>query len=147
MPLRGIRYGRNRIAFTEGVEERRSRNKKEISREGTTEIEQAVVVPRGPANEHVFQHLFGRARRSAVANEISAKLAVSRASKRHVVAQNLLFFPVLDDCGERVVRRSGIYRIIQLNIRSLLSTDDSLLRFRWQIVPGVHIVKVFLTMT
>jgi hypothetical protein len=32
--------------------------------------------------------------------------------ERHVVAQDLKFFPVLRDCGERVVRRRRLDRII-----------------------------------
>jgi hypothetical protein len=52
------------------------------------EIEQAVVIARGTAHEHVLKHRFGDARSAAItADEVGPELAVARPPERHVVSQ------------------------------------------------------------
>jgi hypothetical protein len=53
------------------------------------EIEQAVVIGRATAHEHVLKHRFGDARSAPItADEVGPPaLAVARAPDRHVVSQ------------------------------------------------------------
>src|SRR5208337_4053125 len=108
------------------------------------EVEQPVVVAGWPANEHVLKHLLNGAGGTAVANEISAKFALSGAAEGHVVAQDLDLFPVLDDRRECVVRRGWFDGVVQFNVRQLRASDDSFLRLRGQRIPASNIVKILL---
>ena len=75
---------------------------------GAAEIEQAVVIARGIADEHILQHRFGSARRAAVTDEVGAVLAVTGPAEGHVVPQNLDLFPVFRDRRQSVVRGSWL---------------------------------------
>src|SRR5579862_9041154 len=99
---RSVRYG---LVVAHGFQKCCGRSKKHVSRDRAAEIEQAVIVAARPAHEHVFEHLFDGARRTTVADEISAKFTVPGPAEWHVVAQDLDLFPVLDDGGECTVRR------------------------------------------
>src|ERR1700731_2928971 len=46
-----------RLVFGYGLQKRRRRHEKQVSGDGATEVEQAVVVAGRPADEHVFEHL------------------------------------------------------------------------------------------
>src|SRR5580700_1534664 len=95
-------FGRRRILF-DVVEERCGRNEEQIAGRSTAEIEDAVIVARRAADEHVLQHLLGNPWRAAVADEIGAKLAARRTAERHVVAQYLHLFAIFHDRGQRVM--------------------------------------------
>src|SRR5215469_6480506 len=59
----GLLYGKSRrqgLVFAQGFQKRGRRSKKQVSRHGSTEVEQAVVVAGGSANEHILNHLLDR---------------------------------------------------------------------------------------
>src|ERR1700677_4582857 len=91
------------LVFGHILQKCRRRHKEQVSGHGTAEVEQPVVVAGRAADEHVLEHLLSGAGRTAVADEIGAKLTMRGPAERHVVAQDLDLFSVLDDCGERVV--------------------------------------------
>src|SRR5229473_617827 len=68
------------------VEKTRGRREEEVAGDSPAEIEQPVVIARRPADKHVFEHLFDGARRTAVADEIGAELALSGLAEGHIVA-------------------------------------------------------------
>src|SRR5579864_8086808 len=119
------------------IEERDGRNEEQTSRDRGAEVENAVVITGRTADEHVFEHLFNGAGRAAVANEVGAELAVAGAAEGHVVAQDLDFLSVFFDDREGVVRRTGLDRVVEFDIRDLFSPDDFFLGFGGDLVPGV----------
>src|SRR5208282_6044814 len=141
---RGFRNRRLGLVFGDVLQKRRRRHKEQVSGHGAAEVEQPVVVAGRPADEHVLEHPFDGAGRAAVADKISAKFAMAWPAERHVVTKNLDLFPVLDDCGERVVCRGGLDRIVQFDIGKLGAADDAFLRFGGECVPGAKIVEIFL---
>src|SRR5579871_800279 len=94
---RSVRY---ELVVAHGFQECCGRSKKHVSSDRAAEIEQAVIVAGRPAHEHVFEHVFDGAGRTAVADEICAKFTVPGSAKGHVVAQDLDLFSVLDNGGE-----------------------------------------------
>src|SRR5262249_24036358 len=78
----GLRVGRHL------VEKRRRRHEEQVTGDGPAVVENAVVIARRPTDEHVFKHLLDRARRAAVADEVSTELALASLSERHVVADD-----------------------------------------------------------
>ena len=101
---RGFRNRRLGLAFGHVLQKCRRRHKEQVSGHGAAEVQQPVVTTgEGVTDEHVFDHLFDSAGRTAVADEIGAKLTMRGSAERHIVAQDLDLFAVLDDCGERVV--------------------------------------------
>ena len=122
----------------------RGRHEEQVSGDGAAEVEQPVVVAGRPADEHVLEHLLDGAGRTAVADEIGAKFTVTRPAEGHVVAQDLDLFSVLDDGGERVVRRGWLDGIVQFDVGKLGAADDAFLRLGGQRIPCVQIVKIFL---
>src|ERR1700726_3034418 len=101
---RGLRNRRPGLVFGHVLQKSCRGHEEQVSGDGAAEVEQPVVVAGRPANEHVLDHLLNGARRTAVADEIGAKLTMRGSAERHVVAPNLDLFPVLDDRGERVLR-------------------------------------------
>src|SRR5579863_9608402 len=99
----GRRRRNRRLVFRYIFQKRRGGHKKQVSRDGATEIEKPIVISRRAANEHVLKHLLNRTGRTAVANEISPKFTHGRPPERHVVAQDLDLFPIFDDGSECVV--------------------------------------------
>src|SRR5580698_2672709 len=93
-----------RLVFGQGIEKCRRWYEEKIPGDGAAEIKQPVVVAGWPADEHVLEHLFNRAGRTAVSDEISAEFTVARLAEGHVVAQNLDLFSVFNDRGKSVVR-------------------------------------------
>src|ERR1700724_777250 len=67
------RYG---LVVSHAFQKCYGRSKQHVSRDSAAEIEQAVIVAGRPAHEHVFEHLFDSAGRTAVADEICAKFTV-----------------------------------------------------------------------
>src|ERR1700693_1802061 len=132
------------LIFGHVLQKCRRRHKEQVSGHGTAEVQEPVVVAGRAPDEHVLDHLFDSAGRTAVADEISTKFTGARLAEGHVVAQNLDLFPVLDDCGERVVCRGGLDRIVQFDIGKLGAADDAFLRFGGEGIPCVHIVEIFL---
>src|SRR3984957_7281544 len=141
---RGFRNRRPGLVFGHVLQKCRRRHKEQVSGHGAAEVEQPVVVAGGPADEHVLEHLFDSAGRTAVADEIGAKLTMRGSAERHVVAQNLDLFPVLDDCGERAVCRGWLDRIVQFDIGKLGAADDAFLRFGGERIPCSKIMEIFL---
>src|ERR1700691_2844343 len=94
---------RRRI-FADVLQKRRRPHEEQVSRDSAAEVEQPIIVAGRLPDEHVLEHLFGRAGRTAVAYEIGTKFALRRPPERHVVAQDFDLFPVLDDGSKRVVR-------------------------------------------
>src|ERR1700730_17775154 len=133
---RSHRYG---LVVAHGFKKCCGRSKKHISRDGTAEIEQAVIIAGRPAHEHVFEHLFDGVGRTAVADEICAKFTVPGSAEWHVVAQDLDLFPVLDDGCECAVRRGWLDGTVQFDIGQLGAADDSFLRLRGKRIPPVKI--------
>src|SRR3984893_18579432 len=88
------------------VEKRRRRDEKQVTGDRPAEVENAVVIARRPADEHVLQHQFDGSRRTAVADEIGPELNLPDPTKGHVVANDLNLLAVLDDRVERIVRRT-----------------------------------------
>src|SRR5579864_7865795 len=132
------------LIFGHVLQKCRRRHKEQVSGHGAAEVQQPVVVAGRPANEHVLDHLFDSAGRTAVADEIGAKLTMRGPAERHVVAQDLDLFPVLDDCGERVVCRGWLDRIVQFDIGKLGAADDAFLRFGGERIPCAQIVEILL---
>jgi hypothetical protein len=99
------------LVFGNGFQKCHGWHEEQVSGGGTTEVEQPIIVAGRAADEHVFEHPLGDPRRT-VADEIRAEFTLASPAERHVVAQDLKFFPVLRDCGERVVRRRRLDRII-----------------------------------
>src|SRR5579864_5273424 len=141
---RGFRNRRLGLVFGHVLQKCRRRHKEQVSGHGAAEVQQPVVVPGRAADEHVLDHLFDSAGRTAVADEIGSKLTMRGSAERHVVAQNLDLFPVLDDRGERAVCRGWLDRIVQFDIGKLGAADDAFLRFGGESIPCVHIVEIFL---
>src|SRR2546426_5477483 len=79
----------------ERLQQVQGRRKEEAAGDRPTEIEQAIVVARRTANEHILQHLFDRARRARIADEIGPELSARNVTKRHIVAEDLDLFAVL----------------------------------------------------
>src|SRR6266446_4410251 len=100
---RRFRNRRPGLVFGHVLQKCRRRHKEQVSGNGAAEVQQSVVVAGRAPDEHVLDHLFDSAGRTAVADEIGAKLTMRGSAERHVVAQNLDLFPVLDDRGERIV--------------------------------------------
>src|SRR5258708_5097536 len=100
---RGFRSLRLGLILGHVVQKRRRRHEKQISRDSPAEVEKSVIIAEWATDEHVLEHLLNGPWRTAVADEIGAKLTMPGPAERHVVAQDLDLFPVLDDRGERVV--------------------------------------------
>src|SRR5580704_18647243 len=98
-----LRNRRPGLVFGHVLQKCRRRHKEQVSGHGAAEVQQPVVVAGRAPDEHVLDHLYDSAGRTAVADEISTKFTGARPAEGHVVAQNLDLFPVLDDRGERVV--------------------------------------------
>ena len=126
------------------LEKRRRRHEEQISGHGAAEIEYPVIVAGWPADEHVLEHLLDGARRTAVADEIGAKFTMRGAAEGHVVAQDLDFFTILDDGGERAVSGRRLDGIIQFDVRKLSAADDAFLRFGGERIPCAKIVEILL---
>src|SRR5208282_3398948 len=126
------------------IKERCGRRKEKPSGYGAAEVEQPIIVARRTAYEHILKHQLSDTRGTAIADEVSAKLAAARLSKGHVVSQNLELFPILLDDGQRAMGRSRLYGIIQLDIGQLPAADDSLLSLGGKSIPCLHIMKIFL---
>src|ERR1700675_1010706 len=146
---RGRRFRDRRLVFAilvcgHVLQERRGGHKKQASSDGAAEVEQSIIVAGWPADKHVFKHRLNGAGGTAVSDKISSKLTKGDASERHVVAQYLDFFPVLDNCGQSIVGRAWLDRIVQFDVRQFLAADDFFLFFCRQRVPSVKIVKIFL---
>src|SRR5262245_17551616 len=116
----------------------------QIPRHRAAEIEQPVVVARRTTHEHVLEHQLDGPRRSAVADEIGAEFTLPDAAEWHVVAQDFDLFSILDDRGQRAVRRGRLDRIVQLDVGQFLAADDAFLRLRRQRVPSGEIVQILL---
>ena len=108
------------------------------------EIEQPVVIAGRTADEHVLQHRLRDARSAAVTDEVCAELTVAGPAERHVVSQNLDFFSVLLDDGQRVVREGRFLGVTQLDVGEFLAANDALLGLDGKSVPPLHVVKVLL---
>src|ERR1700687_187438 len=134
----------SRLARNEGLQQVQGRDEEEVTGQGAAEVQQTIVVTGRAAHEHVLQHLLDRARRARVADEVGGELPSGNIAEWHVVAENLGLFPVLDQDGQRVVRRAGLDGVVQLDVRQLGATDDPLLRLDGQGVPGGHVVDVLL---
>src|ERR1700693_1884600 len=134
----------SRLARNEGLQQVQGRDEEEVAGQGAAEVQQPIVVPGRAPYEHVLQHLLDRPRRPGVADEVGAELAASDVAERHVVAENLHFFPILDEHGERVVCRGWLDALVQLDIRQLGPADDPFLRLGRQRVPGGNVVVVLL---
>src|ERR1700732_3335911 len=100
---RRFRNRRLGLVFGHVLQKCRRRHKEQVPSHGAAEVEQPVVVAGRAANEHVLDHLFDSAGRTAVADEIGTKFTGARSAEGHVVRKNFYLVPVLDDCGERVV--------------------------------------------
>ena len=81
------------------------------------------MVARWPSDEHIFDHLLDRARRSAVADKISPEFTPRGVAKRHVVAQYLHLFAVLLDRRQRAMRAGRLDRLVQFDVGQLLAPD------------------------
>src|SRR5215469_1667144 len=51
---------RQRLVFAQDLQKCGRRSKKQVPRHGSTEVEEAVVVAGGSANEHILNHLLDR---------------------------------------------------------------------------------------
>src|SRR6478609_1400925 len=117
----GLRGGRS--VRRDFLEECRGRHEEEIAGHCPAEVEQPVVISGRTADEHVLEHLLDGARRPAVADEISAELALRRLTEGHVVAQDLDLAPVLLDHCQRAVSGGWLGRVVQLDVRELGAAD------------------------
>src|ERR1700757_5033945 len=79
----GRRVRRRRCVLNHLVEKRRGWCKEKAAGDGSAEVENTVIVAGGPADEHVFQHLFDRARRSAVTDKVGSEFAPPDLAERH----------------------------------------------------------------
>ena len=130
--------------FADVVEKGRRRNEEQVAGFGKAEIQQAVIIARRAADEHVLQHLFDGPRRTRVADEVSAELALGDAAERHVVAHDLNLPAVFDDSGQRIVGRCRFDGVVEFDVGKLGPADNALLSFRRQRVPSANVVQVFL---
>ena len=103
-------------------------HEEQIAGLGDAEIQQTVVIAGRAADEHVLQHLLDRPWRSRIADEIGAEFALRGTAERHVVAEDLYLLAVLDDGGQRVVRRGRLDGIVEFDVGELGAADDALLR-------------------
>ena len=111
------------------LQERRRGHEEQIAGHGAAEIQQPIVIAGRPADEHIFQHLLDRSRRTRVADEIGAEFALPGAAEGHVVAEDLHLFAVLDDRGQRVMRGGRLDRVVELDVGKLGAADDAFLGF------------------
>src|SRR3984885_13755837 len=78
---RGGRPHNRRLGFAHVLQKGRRRHEEQISGEGAPEAAQTGAVASRPAAEHVLEHLFEGAGRTAVTYEIRAKFCVSGAAE------------------------------------------------------------------
>src|ERR1700730_14008902 len=78
---RGFRNRWLGLVFGNVLQKCRRRHEEQISGDGAAEVEQPVVVAGRAADEHVLEHLFDGAGRTAVADKISAKFAMARPTE------------------------------------------------------------------
>ena len=120
------------------------RHKEQVAGDRAAEIEDAVVIAGRLADEHVFEHLLDCGRRPRVANEIGAEFTLADLAERHVVADDLFLFAVLDNLGQLVMGKARLGRGVEFDVGRLGAADDPFLRFGRQCVPGGEVVQVFL---
>src|SRR5580704_699795 len=115
----GKRAGCRGLVVPDVLQERRGRSEEQIPGYGAAEIQQSIVVACRPTDEHILQHLLDRSRRTRVANEIGAELALRGAAERHVVAEDLLLPSALNDRSQRIVGGRRLDGVVELDVRKL----------------------------
>ena len=104
-----------------------------------------VVIARRPADKHILQHQFDRARRTAVADKVGAKLSARRTCQMACCRAgfSLLFRSPRSLSAHCATRLASRNRPAQY-LKASGPADNSFLRLSGQRVPSLHIVKILL---
>src|SRR5215471_2725903 len=138
----GSRSGKLRLRRLSKFLQRRARWREErCAGVRGREIEQPVVSARRVADIHSLQHLLDHPKISRIADKIRAELPLPRTTKRHVVAQYIIFVAAgIYDGRQCLVRFARRIVVINFNIVYFRSTNDLLLERRWNFRPRAEIV-------